>query len=50
LLIGGSVEDLAPQRLLHVHQQVVHLGDGVELGGARHESLLAVGATPGQHV
>jgi hypothetical protein len=44
------VEDLAPQGLLHVDQQVVHLGDGVELGRPLQQALLAVGAAPGQDV
>jgi len=44
------VDDLAPQRLLHVDQQILHAGDGVELGCTLQQSLLPVGAAPGQHV
>jgi hypothetical protein len=44
------VEDLTAQRFVGVDEQVVHLGDGVELGGPLHQLVLTVSAAPRQHI
>jgi hypothetical protein len=44
------VDDLAAQRLLDVDEQVMHLGDRVELARPLHQQLLAVGAAPREDI